>query len=640
MPTTIRRRESKYPGGRRYRGRRLLRPRTSTTRPEEHRDNNNGESSDGDSGSEQEFEDAIEEVYPNTTVTIGPDGVPRDAQGRPMYPPPLPPMNNTATTTASTATQSTLEQSEQPTTTGTPSSKPPKFRLPQKTPSAPPEPQIPIVNVIPSLDHIEPYKDGTSFDDYLERWEILMARYNSSSEQLALALPAKLSGAAWETYKNIIKLYPECSKDFNKLKEELSTAFKIETPLQEKNLWAITQGKKSINDFYAEIVTASRAIFKDMPEVNRNQVITSAFVGGLKESYQRAILKQGEVTLQQALKEARNLEAIDRAVAKNKVMAVTAVTHEPADPLTPLTRQIEGLAKLVSEQNRRIQQYDDKIRTDSQQPRPTVFHRPRGYNSNYNARYPNYRPRYNQYNAPRNNFQQNRRGDARPAYKPRFDMRNNYRPTTRFYNESRTDGNYRQDSYRRQDRRQENTTSRTDLPYCRVCRICHPPRRCAAVNNIDTTEFTHNTTDANPEEMTPTEFANFYLTQPPNEINNVAADPPRFSNTSPEKKPTYNRSTNGRKLGLAEQLQLTLICIFACFVGITADYHWQPNNPMICGTESKHSPQIFRIRQQCNCTPSLRNKTHMEPQEVKLMVYQKNMIKNRVPRINAPSPNP
>ena len=135
------------------------------------------------------------------------------------------------------------------------------------------------------------------------------------------------------------------------MKEELSTALKIKTLLQEKKLVGHShKAKKTINDLYTEMVIASRAIFKDMPEVNRNQVITSAFVGGLKESYQRAILKQGEVTLQQALKEAWNLEAIDRAVAKNKVMAVTAVTHEPADPLTPLTRQIEGLARLVSEQ--------------------------------------------------------------------------------------------------------------------------------------------------------------------------------------------------------------------------------------------------------------------------------------------------
>ena len=141
----------------------------------------------------------------------------------------------------------------------------------------------------------------------------------------------------------------------------------------------------------------------------------------------------------------------------------------------------------------------------------------------------------------------------------------------------------------------------------------------------------HTTIYANPEKMTPTEFANFYLTQPPDEINNVAANPPRFSSLSREKEATYNRSTNGRKLGLAEQLQLTLICIFTCFVGVTADYNWQPDNPMICGTESKLSPQIFRIRQQCNCTPSLKNQTHMETQEVKLMVYQKNMIKKQSP---------
>ena len=192
MSSAMRKRESKYPGGRKYRGRILLKSRSSTTRPGEYRDNSRDSSADGTS-SEQEFEDAIGEGYPDTAVIIESDGVPREPLGQPVYPPALPPTARIATTTTSTATQSAPKQNTQQTATKTSSSKPLRIGLPQ-TPSAPPEPQISIVNAIPSFDHIEPYNDGTSFVDYLERWEILMARYNSN--QLALALPAKLSGVA------------------------------------------------------------------------------------------------------------------------------------------------------------------------------------------------------------------------------------------------------------------------------------------------------------------------------------------------------------------------------------------------------------------------------------------------------------
>ena len=578
-----------------------------------------GESSDSESG--QDFEDALDaavgDIYPDGVTVDRRDGVPRDSQGHIKFPPALP--KRTRSTTANQAAQNPA----QPTAT-TSGITPFTFRLPAPAPSAPPEPQIPIVNVIPSLDHIEPYKDGNSFDDYIERWEMLMARYNCTSEQLALALPVKLSGSAWETYKTIVKLHPEYTRDFDQLKIELSAAFKIETPLQEKNLWAITQGKKTVNDFYAEIVAAGRAVFKDMPEVNRNQVITSAFVGGLRESYQRAILKQGEVTLQQALKEARNLEAIDRAVAKNKVMAVTAVTHEPTDPLEPLTKQIEGLTRLVNEQNRRMQQNDEQAGPSQPRSQYQVFHQPRGYNSNYNT---NYKPRFNQYNKPRNNFNQYRNPDTRYTYRPRADMGNNYRPAFQPRNENRPDDKYRQTSYRAPGGYRDNSTPMNGQPYCRACQRRHPSRRCPTVNNIDTPEPTHTMTNVNREEMTPTEFANFYLTQPPEEINNVASSSVEPTESQPKPGQTYNRSTNGRKLGITEQLQLTLICLTACFVGTTASFNWHPDNPMICGTEMKHSPQIFRIRQQYNCTSSIKNQTNMEPQEVELMVYQKNMIK-------------
>ena len=479
------------------------------------------------------------------------------------------------------------------------------------TPSAPtyniphtntphPQPANQIVNIVPAMDNIEPYKEGTSFEDYLERWEILMAQYNYSNAQLALALPAKLSGSSWETYKNIIKLHPGKAKDYQSLKKELFASFRIDTPLQERNLWTITQGKKSVNDYYAEIVAAGRAVFKDMPEVNRDQVITSAFIGGLKENYQRAILKQGETTLQQALKGARNLEAIDKAVARNKVMSVSAVTHEPVDPIAPLTKQVEGLARLVTEQNRRMRLNDDATAPRPTWQQPTVFHRPRGCNSNYNTSYSNYRPRPNQHNMQRNNFNRYNRRDFRPTYRPRTnpgDQRTTYQPTG-----SRPGYNNRQPSYRTQEEIRRNGPQTSNLPYCRACQRCHPLRQCSTVNNVDTTEPVYTTAEPTQEEMTPTEFANFYLTQPPETINNISTNSPEPDNTQSRNGHTNNGLSNGRKFGITEQLQLTLICLITCFVSVTGNYNWQPNNPMICGSEHQDYPNVFKIQQQYNCT--------------------------------------
>ena len=67
----------------------------------------------------------------------------------------------------------------------------------------------------------------------------------------------------------------------------------------------------------------------------------------------------------------------------------------------------------------------NKITNRLDQDNLDSFHQPRGYNSNDNT---NYKPRFTQYNKPRNNFNQYRNPDTRYAYRPTTKMGNNYQP--------------------------------------------------------------------------------------------------------------------------------------------------------------------------------------------------------------------
>ena len=470
----------------------------------------------------------------------------------------------------------------------------------------------PIISIVPNLDTIEPFKEGGDFEDYLERWEILMAQYNYSNEQLALALPAKLVGAAWETYKNIIKLNPRWTKDYSKMKQELLAAFRTDNPLQEKNLWSISQGRKSVNDFYADIIAAGRSVFKGMPEVNRDQVIKAAFIGGLKESYQRSILKQGDITLQQALKEARNLEAIDRAVVKNRVTQVDHVDQVDADLLTPLTKQIQGLTNLVDEQTRRMKINENQsTKTQKQKNYQLTDSRDfqtRGRNDYRGSQGHNYRQRYS------DNFNRgyDRRGkwNNRPWQGTNSGQRRNQ--TSNGYTRSPFGGNYRKNyedspqpdwSQTQRNRTTENFREQGSYASRHKNEDVHACESCTQADSV--AEVCDGITQAEIDQMGPSEFARFYLAQtgpkdnyirPRNakkdrEYTEESINCVTFAPTPPKARRTFK----GGRFGLFNIISYMQFCLFCLCITGTSGYNWQPNNPMICGSGEDDSPQLFKI---------------------------------------------
>lgn len=213
-----------------------------------------------------------------------------------------------------------------------------------------PEATAATVTIAPNLDGIPSYMEENSegWESYIERWEVLMAPYSFSNEQLALALPGKLIKSAWETYRTLIKMKPECANNYKALKEELSKAFTAGKPLQERGLWPLKQGTKTVAEFYSEVISTGQNAFKGMPDEYREQVLKGAFVSGLRERYQEVVLNEEEMSLALTVAKAKKLEAIEKALSKNRV----AVIEQKSDRIEPLVKQIEGLAELVQNQNR------------------------------------------------------------------------------------------------------------------------------------------------------------------------------------------------------------------------------------------------------------------------------------------------
>jgi len=171
------------------------------------------------------------------------------------------------------------------------------------------QPQV-VATVAPNLDSLPAYADDAaeSWENFIERWEILLAPYKYNNEQMALTLPAKLIGAAWQAYRSVVKSYPHSYSDYQSLKEYLSQVFKKNKPLQARNLWSLTQGKRTVNEFYSEVVSVGRSVFPSMSEEHRDKVLANAFIAGLKENHQRDVLMKGELTLQHSTGSTRSKE--------------------------------------------------------------------------------------------------------------------------------------------------------------------------------------------------------------------------------------------------------------------------------------------------------------------------------------------
>ena len=98
--------------------------------------------------------------------------------------------------------------------------------------------------------------------------------------------------------------------------------------MQERKLWDLKQGKKSLNDYFSEVATLGESSFPTMDKVEKDRLLASAFTAGPKNEYQRFVLLKGRIGLREALTEAKKLEFVDQAMG-HKVSAIDSTFDEP-----------------------------------------------------------------------------------------------------------------------------------------------------------------------------------------------------------------------------------------------------------------------------------------------------------------------
>lgn len=185
-------------------------------------------------------------------------------------------------------------------------------------------------------------KPSESWESYIELWEVKTLKYGLDNRQRALALPDKLVDFAFRMYSDIVKEQPGLASDYMLLKDELTKVFGKHK--SSKQLWSVTQGRKSIGDFYNEIVTSGKSVYADMPDQYRDRVLKDAFLQGLRPNYAKVISRMHPKTLREALDEARKVEEADQEYDTHRVAAA-----ECSD-VKPLQAQREALTELVRSQ--------------------------------------------------------------------------------------------------------------------------------------------------------------------------------------------------------------------------------------------------------------------------------------------------
>ena len=529
----------------------------------------------------------------------------------------------------------------------------------------------PVVNqvitaITPNLDTIPSYDEENreGWKSYIQKWEILMAPYRFDNEQLALALPGKLTGSAWQSYMKVIENNPNCAKDFKALKAELTSKFKPNNPMQERKLWDLRQGKKSLNDYFSEVATLGESLFPNMDKGEKDRLLASAFTAGLKNEYQRFVLLKGRVGLREALAEAKKLEFVDQAMG-HKVSAIDSISEEPdkvaavntpSDPIEPLRKEIEGLAKLVSNQAERSRQQDFGNQNNNYRGRGNGRRgrgRRGGY-QDYNQRNNYYQGQSNQqgrvdqqgyynpqsqqgyYQRYNQGYNQYNQGQSQQQYRPNYpyqNQNNNYYgrgqarsgyPNTGNRNPNNNNGTNGQGYSGRSDQMPRNNPTNNDP--CFRCHRRHPPNQCLAV-------------DAYEEELSPDQYAFQLLNQPPNEEVIQTTRPQEDCNsvdihTSTARTSTRGRKGAGRSMRTTDYVSLAMLCVFGLVGGANADdtskpsfSAWQPMNPMICGTDYTDAPQLFKIKDSYDCmTNDTSNSTLMPQKDFEMEIYKKNML--------------
>ena len=306
--------------------------------------------------------------------------------------------------------------------------------------------------------------------------------------------------------------------------------------MQERKLWDLKQGKKSLNDYFSEVATLGESSFPTMDKVEKDRLLASAFTAGPKNEYQRFVLLKGRIGLREALTEAKKLEFVDQAMG-HKVSAIdstfdepdkVAAINTPLNPIEPLRKEIEELAKLVRVQAERSRQQNFNNLNNNYRGRG-IGRRGRGRRGGYqdNRQRDNYyqcRGDQQSFNNPQNQpghyqeynqgYSQYSQGQNQQSYPQNYPYQN-----SNYYGKGQSRSGYQNTGTRNLTDNTRNSGQQSysekfdqipgnhfgDSEPCFRCNKKYPPNQCLAVDAT------------NGDELSADQYAFQLLNQPPNE---------------------------------------------------------------------------------------------------------------------------
>uniref|UniRef100_A0A914WV60 Retrotransposon gag domain-containing protein n=1 Tax=Plectus sambesii TaxID=2011161 RepID=A0A914WV60_9BILA len=125
---------------------------------------------------------------------------------------------------------------------------------------------------------------GESWNDFLEKWELLATAKALSPEKRLLNLPLCLSGVAFDQFR---ALAPSQKDTYDNLKKALTNAFSTETQVQDvtRELHQIRQwSAESVSEFAARLRTLCRSsAYKGLEPEAQNCILKELFCEKLQD---------------------------------------------------------------------------------------------------------------------------------------------------------------------------------------------------------------------------------------------------------------------------------------------------------------------------------------------------------------------
>lgn len=211
-----------------------------------------------------------------------------------------------------------------------------------------------VVMFQPDAKNLPTFADDPkeSWEAFLEEWLHMTRKYCWDDYQKAQWLPDSLRGGARQQYFRLVKATPGCQDQFSLLERELTKLFVRHKPLKGRSLWTLAQGKKTVGSYFDEVVTLGKSVYSEIPDQYKDMVLRDAFLNGLKESYQNALVKKRIFTLADAYKEAQTLEYADSTKETNRVASVREGPEEqPA--LKAIEKEMAWVKAYITESKRR-----------------------------------------------------------------------------------------------------------------------------------------------------------------------------------------------------------------------------------------------------------------------------------------------